>query len=286
MTRGMTFTIQIFYDVNPGRYPELMTNGKYVMGWIGKFIGAAIGFVWGGPIGALIGAAVGHQFDRSDTSFTWHTSSTDDWNEWQNTRNEANIAFFVSVFSMLARMAKADGRVSQAEIESVETFMKNQLHLDIQGRNFAINIFRSAINSPEPFDNFVRQFYYRFRHDPELLEMIVDILLRVGYADGDITDAEEELAYTAARIFGISSSSFEYIKSRYARFAKRSYSVLGVDESATDAEIKSRYRKLVHEYHPDKLAAKGVPEEFGRYSRDRFEEIQSAYEEIRKERGF
>jgi DnaJ like chaperone protein len=258
------------------------------MGWIGKFIGAAVGFVWGGPIGALVGAMVGHQFDRSDTAFSWHTysNSTDGWSEWQNTRDEANIAFFVSVFSMLAKMAKADGRVSRAEIESVESFMTNQLHLDIQGRNFAINIFRSAVNSPEPFENFARQFYYRFRHDPELLEMIVDILMRVGYADGDITSAEEELAYSASRMFGISQSSFEYIKSRYARFKRRSYSVLGVDENASDAEIKSRYRKLVHEYHPDKLAAKGVPEEFGRYARERFDEIQAAYEEVRKERGF
>jgi len=255
------------------------------MGWTGKFIGAAIGFFWGGPIGALIGAAIGHQFDKSETSFFWNTY-TNELDDWQTGHNEANVAFFVSVFSMLAKMAKADGKVTQAEIESVEAFMKNQLHLDTQGRNFAINIFRSALNSPESFDNFARQFYYRFQYDPELLEMIIDMLLRVGYADGDITRAEEELAYTAARIFGISSSSFEHIKSRYAKVSKKTYSVLGIDENASDSEIKSRYRKLVHEYHPDKLAAKGVPDEFARYARERFGEIQTAYEEVRKERGF
>ncbi|WP_027360357.1 TerB family tellurite resistance protein [Desulforegula conservatrix] len=255
------------------------------MGWTGKFVGAAIGFFWGGPIGALIGAAIGHQFDKSKTSFFWNTY-TIETNDWQENHNEANIAFFVSVFSMLAKMAKSDGAVSQAEIESVESFMKNQLHLDARGRNFAINIFRSALNSPESFDSFARQFYYRFQYDPELLEMMVDMLLRVGYADGEITRSEEELAYTAARIFGISSSAFEYIKSRYAHASKKSYVVLGVDEDSSDAEIKSRYRKLVHEYHPDKLAAKGVPDEFARYARERFGEIQSAYEEIRKERGF
>lgn len=255
------------------------------MGWFGKMIGAAIGFVWGGPIGAMIGAAIGHQFDRSDTSFSWHTSTTE-WNDWENTRNEANIAFFVSVFSMLAKMAKADGKVSQAEINSVEAFMRNQLNLDAQGRSFAINIFRSALNSPEPFESFARQFYYRFQYDPELLDMMVDMLLRVGYADGEMTGMEEELAYTAARIFGISSSSFEFMKSRYAKLTSRAYSVLGVDENASEAEIKSRYRKLVHEFHPDKLASKGVPDEFSKYARDRFGEIQNAYEEIRKERGF
>lgn len=255
------------------------------MGWTGKFIGAAIGFFWGGPIGALIGAAIGHQFDKSDSSFFWNTY-TNELDDLQTNHNEANVAFFVSVFSMLAKMAKADGLVSRAEIKSVETFMENQLHLDARGKNFAINIFRSAVNSPEPFDNFARQFYYRFQYDPELLEMVVDMLLRVGYADGEITRAGEELAYTAARIFGISSSAFEYIKSRYAQVAKKAYSVLGIDENASDSEIKSRYRKLVHEYHPDKLAAKGVPDEFSRYARERFGEIQSAYEEIRKERGF
>lgn len=255
------------------------------MGWIGKMIGAAIGFVWGGPFGAMIGAAIGHQFDRSDTSFSWH-ASTNDWNEWQNTRNEANIAFFVSVFSMLAKMAKADGKVSKAEIESVEAFMANQLGLDSQGRTFAINIFRSALGSPEPFESFARQFYYRFQYDPELLDMMVDMLLRVAYADGEMTQMEEELAYTAARIFGISSSSFDFMKSRYARLSRRSYSVLGVEDGASDAEIKSRYRKLVHEFHPDKLASKGVPDEFAKYARERFEEIQAAYEDIRKERGF
>lgn len=255
------------------------------MSWTGKMIGAAIGFFWLGPLGALIGCFIGHQFDKSEKTFFWNTKSYD-WDEWQASRNEANVAFFVSVFSMLAKMAKADGRVSEAEIRSVESFMEQQLHLDEKGREFAINIFRSAVNSPEPFENFARQFYYRFQYDPELLEMMVDMLLRVGYADGEMTRAEEEIAYSAALIFGISSSSFEFMKSRYGRVTKKTYSVLGLDENASDPDIKSRYRKLVHEYHPDKLAAKGVPDEFAKYARERFGEIQSAYEEIRKERGF
>jgi DnaJ like chaperone protein len=130
------------------------------------------------------------------------------------------------------------------------------------------------------------QFYSVFRTQPNIISLMMDVLFRVGAADGRLSDAEDATLRSAARIFNVSDVAFNRLKSKYIRSADKYYAVLKCDETSSNEEIKKQYRKLVTEYHPDKIEAKGLPEEFIKFANDKFSEIQEAYDQIRKKRGF
>ncbi|MEA1969202.1 MAG: co-chaperone DjlA [Thermodesulfobacteriota bacterium] len=250
------------------------------MGWLGKMVGGTIGFALGGPIGAVAGAAFGHSFDKKEALYLSYAGM----GQRLSNGEEAQLTFFVAAFSMLAKIAKADGRVNEQEIASIEEFMVKDLNLDADGKKSAINIFKQALNSPESFDAFAVQFYTTFRTQPRIIELMMDILLRVSIADGSISSEEEVLLLTAARTFNLSDSDYARLKSKYVKEVNRFYAVLNCDEKSSRDEIKKQYRKLVSEYHPDKIASKGLPEEFTEFANEKFMKIQEAYDNIKKER--
>jgi len=256
------------------------------MGWLGKVVGGTIGFAIGGPIGAVAGAAFGHTLDKKEERYLSSKSIGPGFRDNRLSNNEeAQLTFFIAAFSMLAKIAKADGRVSEREIRSVDDFMQNDLNLDTESKTTARNIFREAVNSQDQFDAFAMQFYGVFRTQPRIIELMMDVLLRVSVADGNISPEEERLLFSAARIFNISDSAYSNLKKRYIKETNKYYALLNCDEDATDQEIKKQYRKLVSEYHPDKIEAKGLPEEFVKFANDKFIKIQEAYDYIKKERG-
>jgi len=250
------------------------------MGWIGKIIGGTLGFAIGGPLGAIAGAAFGHAFDRS-TELPYPAESP----RRPLPSEQAQLTFFVAVFSMLAKLAKADGEITKGEIETINRFMVENLNLDPQSRMVAMSIFNTALNSPSSFEDFAGQFAGQFHAQPQILEMMVDILLRVAVADGRMSANEERLILAAVRIFSFSDAAYATLKSRYVQTAEKYYAILGARPEDPDDEIKRRYRKLVMEYHPDRILSKGLPEEFTKFAQDKFREIQEAYDRIRKERG-
>ena len=248
------------------------------MGIIGKVVGGTIGFALGGPLGAIAGAVFGHAFDNTpddlDGSGRARLSAVE----------ASQLAFFVSTFSMLAKLVTADGQVKSEEVDTVKVFARHDLGLSAESREVAFNIFQAAINSPARFEDFARQFHTRFHDQPQLIEMMIDILLRVGVADGVLDTAEEVLVSRAAEIFNFDSNRLSQLKARYGAAYDPAYDVLGCNRDDSDAIIKKRYRALVQEYHPDKFASKGLPEEFNQLAHDKFREIQKAYETIKKER--
>ncbi len=249
------------------------------MSIIGKVVGGTIGFALLGPLGAIAGAAFGHAFDKGDDRYLEGGGPA------VSTGEQAQFMFFVAAFSMLAKLAKADGRVSTEEIDSIEKFMLYDLNLDPQSRQVAMNIFRTAVQSPETFESFAQQFYGQFSGQPQMLDLMVDIMLRVSLADGTMSPDEEKLILTAVHIFNFSDDHFRQIRSRYIKDVDRYYSILGCSTGDPDEQIKKQYRKLVGEYHPDKIASKGLPEEFTKFAAEKFREIQDAYENIKKGRG-
>ena len=249
------------------------------MGIIGKLVGGTIGFALAGPLGAVAGAVFGHAFDSEEASQRSYEHSR------LSMLEESQLAFFVGTFSMLAKLARADGQVKKEEIDAIQSFAINDLRLDPASREVAFNIFRAALDSPARFEDFAVQFYGHFRNQPQMIEMMIDILLRVAVSDGSLHLAEETLILSAARTFNFSQSRLDQLKSKYAASSEQFYHVLGCHRTDTDEEIKSKYRQLVQTYHPDKIAAKGLPDEFTKLAQDKFREIQNAYEEIKKERG-
>ena len=251
------------------------------MGVMGKIVGGTLGFALGGPLGAIAGAAFGHVFDKSDAAI--------DYDGNQRMRlgagESSQLTFYVAAFSMLAKIIKADGSVQQSEIASVEQFMVNDLNLDPFGRNIAKNIFFTAMESDQRFEDFARQFYNEFHSQPQLLELMMDILVRVASADNSVSEDEDRLIRSAMAIFHLDETAYQTICRKYQCFEDKAYAVLQSTESDSNETIKRRYRKLVIDYHPDKIASKGLPEEFTKFANDKFIEIQEAWETIKKERG-
>ncbi len=258
------------------------------MSWLGKMIGGTIGLALGGPLGAIAGAAFGHAFvDKKEDEYLKSIPGGQGAARASLSTNEqAQLVFCTAAFSMLAKIAKADGKISQNEIDAVEAFMKNDLQLDEAGQGTAKQIFRQAVNSTEQFDAFATQFYSVFRTQPRILELMLDILFRVSSADGTVSEDEEVMILTATRIFNISDTDYQRFKSRYVKVTNKYYSVLKLDETASVSDIKKQYRRMVSEYHPDKIQGKGLPEEFIKFAGDKFREIQDAYDHIRKEKDF
>ncbi|MFZ5570668.1 MAG: TerB family tellurite resistance protein [Thermodesulfobacteriota bacterium] len=250
------------------------------MGWIGKLVGGAIGFAIGGPLGAIAGATFGHAFDLNEAQLP------DVGNVSRLSESEREqLTFFVAAFSMLAKLAQADGSITEKETAAVEHFMTADLNLDPASRNVAVNIFWAAKQSPETFASFAGQFYHQFQYRPQMLSLMIDIMLRVSVADGKLTPLEEKLILEAVRIFHYGQDEYRKLKSRYISDTEKYYGILGCERTDSDDTIKKQYRKLVQDYHPDKIAAKGLPEEFIKFAGDKFREIQEAYEMVKKERG-
>lgn len=261
------------------------------MGWLGKVIGGTFGFMFGGPLGLVAGAAFGHLFDASGDQASagqqrqfWYSGGQQPGAMQQE---QAQMVFFVAAFSMLAKLVTADGEVSEAERRKVLEFIDNDLRLRGQGRDAALRIFETAQHSKESFDQFAAQFYDVFKTNAQMLDLMIDIFYRVSYADGRLSSAEDSLIRQAGRLFRFSDERLELARKRYGAHesSSHSYTVLGLSPNATDEEVKKSYRKLVSEYHPDKIASKGLPEEFVTFASDKFREIQSAYDDIRKVRG-
>ncbi len=275
------------------------------MAWLGKIIGGTVGFMLGGPIGMIAGAVFGGMFDKAQQLpgnnrttqnsglFGFQgTASQSPFGNQASAREQAQMVFFVGAFSMLARIASADGSVSVAERRKIEEFIRRDLKLDPRSQAVAMQVFETALTNQSSFEQLALQFYQSFRTNRQLLELMIDIFYRVSSADGGISSSEETLIRQAGSIFQFSPEQMRLFRSRYSNSsassaggAPRSYAVLGLQPTATDAEIKRSYRKLVSEYHPDKIASKGLPEEFITFASDKFREIQAAYEDLRSARG-
>jgi DnaJ like chaperone protein len=212
------------------------------MSWLGKMIGGTIGFALGGPIGAVAGAAFGHAFvDKKEDAYL---ASIPGKSGALSSNEEAQLVFFTAAFSMLAKLCKADGQVTEKEIREVEAFMRKDLQLDATGQETAKNIFRQAIRSQESFDAFAMQFYSVFKTQPNIIALMMDVLFRVGAADGKLADAEEATLRSAAGIFRVSGADFNRLKSKYIRPSDKYFAVLKCDETSSNEEIKKQYRKL------------------------------------------
>jgi DnaJ like chaperone protein len=245
---------------------------------MGKIVGGTIGFALGGPLGAIAGAALGHAFDSSDAI------QTAEGGRPLTEGETSQFTFFVATFSMLAKLAESDGRISKEEIDTVERFMLYDLNLSPRSRQMAMNIFYEASRNPMRFEDFAQQFYDHFQYRPELIEFMVDILLRLSVADGKFSPSEESLIASAVNIFHMADSRYQALRKKYVQDNHKYYAVLGCQPGDSDEQIKASYRKLVMEYHPDRILSKGLPEEFTDFAENKFREIQEAYEAIKAER--
>ena len=191
-------------------------------------------------------------------------------------------AFAAGLIALAAKMAKADGVVMGSEVTAFRVLCDVP---DGEARR-AARLFDLAARSVAGFDLYARQLAKMFEGRPEALEDVLDGLFFIAKADGAVH--ERELAYLAevAEVFGLGGPAFARIRARHVRPPEGDpFGILGLDPSASDREIKQRYRKLVIENHPDRLIARSLPAAAVKIANDRLAAINAAYEAVAAARG-
>ena len=257
-----------------------------LMAIFGKILGGVLGFAVGGPLGALIGAAAGHGLiDRSRNRALLEDSGADE--------EQAGVVFALGVIALSAKVAKADGAVTRDEIRTFQRLFP----FDPDERSRISELYNQARQSADGYEAYAEQVRGALATKPELLTEVVDALYAIAAADGELHPAEERMIAEIGAIFGFGGYEMASLRARHAsgsggsqsgaagdRGAADAYAVLGVEPGVSDEELRAAHRKLVLTYHPDKLASKGLPEEFMALANDRLAAINAAYETVTKER--
>lgn len=229
----------------------------------GKIAGAGLGLAVGGPLGALVGAVAGHLvIDRALA--------------------DKEVVFTVALIALSAKMAKADGEVSDAEIRAFEEVMKVP---DAEKANVD-RVYRIAQQDVAGFQAYAEQVASIFRDNPAMLEDVVDALFHIAKADKYVHPAELEYLRTVADIFGFSEVEFARIRASHLGSDKADpYLILGITPDISSDDLRKAYHRLVRENHPDTLIARGVPKELVSIANEKLATINVAYEKIMTHRG-
>ena len=253
------------------------------MSWFGKLTFGTVGLLLGGPLGAIAGAALGHILVDKQSGLVSRGYSTAQ-PEFVGAE-QAQASYFISLFSILGKLSKIDGVISRDEIAVVQNFI-NGLPMAEAQKEFARRVFREAKDSPHSIEDFAGELYRTAGMQPAGMVSFFNLLFQIAAADGTLHPAEEAALKSIKNIFRISDSRYEDIKAVYFKNVDKYYKILNCTPACSNDEIKANYKKLVKDFHPDKIIAKGLPEEFVDFASERFREIQQSYEKIRKERNF
>lgn len=195
---------------------------------------------------------------------------------------EHRVAFAVGVIALGAKMAKADGVVTMDEI----TAFKEVFNVPKDEIKHVAHVFNLAKLDAAGYETYAERLASMFKGNRKLLEDVLEGLLHIAKADEVLHPREEQLLADVAKRFGMTETQFAYIKARHGIGAKRNpYDVLGVKPSVSNGKLKSHYRRLVAENHPDKLIARGLPKEFVSIATKKIAAINEAYDQIAKERS-
>ena len=251
------------------------------MGSFTKWLGAGLGFTFGGPIGAAIGFAVGSFVDG--LSIKDLTQEQSEYQEYAGSRrssaNTQSGDFEMSLLVLASIVIKSDGKVDQRELD----FVRSQF-VGMYGKeraNNAFKLFSGIIKKEVSARQVCIQIRQNMPHASRL--QLLHFLFGIAKADGFVAESEVEEIRKMAGYLYINQNDFESIKAMFYDASENSYKILEIEKTATNAEVKSGYRKMVKKYHPDKLQDLG--EEHLKGANEKFQSIQAAYEKIKNERG-
>jgi DnaJ like chaperone protein len=190
---------------------------------------------------------------------------------------ERTIAFTIAVIALGAKMAKADGLVTRDEV----TAFRQVFHIPASETQNAARVFDLARKDVAGFDLYAARIRDMFGAGHQALVDLLEGLFYIAVADGRYHPNENVFLEEVARIFGVQSRDFVNMRARFVPDENPDpYCVLGVDPTADAETVRQAWRALVREYHPDRMIARGVPEEAMKLAEKRLIQANWAYEEI------
>ena len=239
-----------------------------------KFSGAIIGFI--------IGSLIDQMASRSNTANSSGGRQGGFQDAFEYYRQQSSrYDIQTMLMALSASVMKADGKVLKIELDFVKRFFAAQF-----GNRFSsehLQILKNFLDSEKiPLQEICADI--RTRMPSEVRVQLIHYLFSIAKADGDVAPAEMNIIQKIATMLGVSAVEFESVKNMFYRNVDSDYKILGVESSVTDEEIKKAYRKMAISFHPDKVATMG--EEYQKGAKEKFQQIQDAYEAIKKRRGF
>lgn len=260
-----------------------------------KLIGFFAGLFMKGPLGAILGLLAGWWLDNTIAHVSGNKGRRADAPRFAFTpfNRKAQQIFQSAMFGCLGHLAKADGKVSTAEIRVAEQLMQ-QLRLNAQQRKMAISQFRLGKSSNYPLESELAPFAAMTQAMPHLRRLFIEILLNGALSDGAISAAERQVLERVASALRLSIAELDrLISQRHRQYSADStaaepdpYQVLGISQQSDNQDIKKAYRQLMSQYHPDKMSGRDVPKTMRDYADQRVREVRAAYDKLRKQRNF
>ena len=261
------------------------------MQWKGKVIGGVLGAVVGaGPIGAAIGVLLGHQFDKQTEERDGNAAGGDP--------QLVSAVFFRSTFAVMGYIAKADGRVSDSEIQAARGVMRH-LRLTPDQVQAAIRFFTEGKQPQFELERAVRELRSVCGRRHDLLRYFIEIQMSAGLQGSNLQGPARVIIQRAAQWLGVSALELAHLEAmlrvhsgerfevggRSGSRLAAAYQVLEVEAAATDAAVVKAYRRQMSRNHPDKLVANGLPQSMMEIAKEKTQRIREAYELIREQRA-
>ena len=230
-----------------------------------------------GIIGFVIGSIVDFM-SRGKKTKASNASSSTGYEYYRQRATQYDLPTMLMALS--AVVMKADGTVKRVELDYVKSFFTAQF-----GNQFTrehLQVLKHFLdNSQIPITDICNDIRNRISVDGRI--QMVHYLFQVAKADGHVDDREMKIIEQLANKLGIPAMEFESVKNMFYRSADSDYKILGIEASASDEDVKRAYRKMAIAFHPDKVAQMG--EEYQKGAKEKFQQIQDAYENIKKKRG-
>ena len=189
---------------------------------------------------------------------------------------ERSVAFTIAVIALGAKMAKADGHVSRAEVAA----FREVFTIPPEEEDNAARVFDLARTDVAGFEDYARRIRRMFADDPETLRDLIDGLFHIAMADGTYHEGEDAFLARVAAIFGLDERAFRSLRARFGAGEPDCYEVLGVAPDTPLPQIRAAWRQAVRETHPDRMMARGLPEEAVKLAEKRLVAINRAWERI------
>jgi DnaJ like chaperone protein len=251
---------------------------KWILGIGGLIMTRKIGV---GILGFIIGSLIdGYQTSTSSTSRTRSSSGGQDPFEYYR-QQSSRYDIQTMLMALSAAVMSADGKVLKAELDYVKSFFSQQFGPRFTSEH--LKILKHFIDSQQiPLQEICNDIKSRMPY--EVRVQLIHYLFGIAKADGDVSQVEMSEIQRISTMLGVSGVEFESVKNMFYRNVDSDYKILGIESSATDEEVKKAYRKMAISFHPDKVAAMG--EEYQKGAKEKFQQIQDAYEAVKKRRGF